>query len=911
VARRELDYDTEKDHEARLRKAFLHSADAIPDRVAAYLRGFTEPGRWRAREQLLRTFAPLVDHLAAEYVTFALRALIEDPEEDSYDPMGDFGIGGKFDYFPPAHGQGPFLRLLRTNEEEGLRLVHGLTNAATRTWQRHEQAGRNLGAARNPLPITIRLPAGPQEFWGDEAVYCWHRHTSVGPDAVISALMALEVWMEEQLELGRPGGELIGKVLAGSESVAVVAVCVGVSLAFPDSCLAAVLPLLANPRVWRMDIHRFHKDREGPPILPDPLGKYEFAYQQLRERNRCPQRRMEVRDLIHLGLFSDDPAVQAKFREAFRDFGNDLAFEYEGESDSEDAVRALREEVEGYREFLRAENYHEQQTDDGPVRVFRSPRAPSAADVERLTVAVHFNAWIQLDAWADQVQKSASSPGEADLERVVRAARSFHREGDFSEQPRRGPGMDSTRQQSIAAVAAAVACKAWPWALEYGYAEWCQRVLLAAARCPRDSNGLWDRRTVFHLDHKLAAARGLTALVAQGVDDPEVRGTILGLVLDTQMQVVRALFAGLRDVWGKDECLCHNCLSLALTFAVVSRDRVVPGHGPLLNEAGDAWLRGEWERHVAQLEAGVVPPLPKLVISDDVLFFWDLAAAALHALPLAELVQDPELRTGLIGMLDSLLAWTISRWEKKRGRASDVPIDWTNFFMGWIASLARHLTPDEIDCHILSAVRSSDSALPGVAAGLLYGCLQYLIGSLEPPTPEAERTWEQVCGLVLDAGGLARYVDGHYLPIEWGSAVTRIVFVTSGLYLYDPEWCHAPRFSRVIDRWVNVIGTNHTAYAALLTMLKNTGSRFSVGTVLGWMERTASRSKDLAALWRAHDNGQRTAEVLHSMWERSRAELRADSAAFGQFALLIDRLATHGVTLASVIQKQLEDVVEE
>ena len=55
------------------------------------------------------------------------------PEERdwTWNSLDGLGISTSLDDLPPAHVQGPFLRLLRTHEDEGLRLVHGLTNAAT------------------------------------------------------------------------------------------------------------------------------------------------------------------------------------------------------------------------------------------------------------------------------------------------------------------------------------------------------------------------------------------------------------------------------------------------------------------------------------------------------------------------------------------------------------------------------------------------------------------------------------------------------------------------------------------------------------------------------------------------------------------------------------------------------------
>jgi hypothetical protein len=77
--------------------------------------------------------------------------------------------------------------------DEGLRLIHGLTNAATAYWCGRERQERFLRYSRTPLPVVLQTLSGPKELWGNEEVFCWFRHTSVGPKAVISSLMAARV----------------------------------------------------------------------------------------------------------------------------------------------------------------------------------------------------------------------------------------------------------------------------------------------------------------------------------------------------------------------------------------------------------------------------------------------------------------------------------------------------------------------------------------------------------------------------------------------------------------------------------------------------------------------------------------------------------------------------------------------
>src|SRR4051812_17179216 len=132
-------YNLRRERVARLRKLIIHSADALPVEVTAYIsRVAGKPSAWDEKEQLLEEFRPVAQHLPAAFVDFTLGYLIEAKRiRDLYwsdsgpDRLGIRWVKG---YLPAAPVQGPFLFLLREHEREGLRLVHGLVNAATARW---------------------------------------------------------------------------------------------------------------------------------------------------------------------------------------------------------------------------------------------------------------------------------------------------------------------------------------------------------------------------------------------------------------------------------------------------------------------------------------------------------------------------------------------------------------------------------------------------------------------------------------------------------------------------------------------------------------------------------------------------------------------------------------------------------
>ena len=192
----------------RLRKIVIHSADVLPEEVSIYLKEVTQYGYWDAKQAVLAEYRPLVDYLPKAYVDFARAVLIPQPRRrhptsprrrtyEREDRLGKLGIEDYRQFYPPSHIQGPFLSLLHKHEEEGLRLIHTLVNTAVQRWRQREQNPPYDGDGRTPLPVVINLRSGSQEFWGNQQVYYWYRPNSAGPNPVVCALLALEVWMEQ------------------------------------------------------------------------------------------------------------------------------------------------------------------------------------------------------------------------------------------------------------------------------------------------------------------------------------------------------------------------------------------------------------------------------------------------------------------------------------------------------------------------------------------------------------------------------------------------------------------------------------------------------------------------------------------------------------------------------------------
>ena len=330
------------------------SADAIPDKIPGFLDDLVRVGRGDRIERWVAEHPQpsLAKYMPRAYADFALKLLLPrrrrpgpmaQSDWDEEDEIDDWRFVHNSAFLPASHLQGPFLVLLRANETEGLRVINTLVNAATEIERRRQDAS-DFSRLK---PVTVPFPDGSRTFWGDITMYSWFRPLGNGSYAVTSALMALEVWMEEQVTGERDPEELFRTVLADSESIATVAVCVSVSLAHIDRCLRAAAPFVCTAALWYWDLSRATHDSSDVGSMFAAISLRPALERANAERSRQPHRRLKLRMLMPRYLFfTDDEALRDRVVECVRGFPDDLSQLTPEERASEEAVRSYRADME-------------------------------------------------------------------------------------------------------------------------------------------------------------------------------------------------------------------------------------------------------------------------------------------------------------------------------------------------------------------------------------------------------------------------------------------------------------------------------------------------------------------------------------------------------------------------------------
>ena len=249
-----------------LLQALLAGADCLAGEIEALVRRCMEQGvtrdmahadvYYRLGDEILshEALVPLcryLPQLLAEVTRHEL-LITNDEKEDEQEPyrshdLLDLGIRSSPVRFPPNQFKGPFLGLLRSAPRIGADLVLDLTNHATQAWVRRERSSRYGSEGGKPLPQRLVLDGQVREIWGDAQVWRWFRYPSLAPNAIASALMALEHWLSDLLQGSVDAKPLFDFFLRRTNSAAVVGVLSSVAMKYPEKCAQAVLPILRCP----------------------------------------------------------------------------------------------------------------------------------------------------------------------------------------------------------------------------------------------------------------------------------------------------------------------------------------------------------------------------------------------------------------------------------------------------------------------------------------------------------------------------------------------------------------------------------------------------------------------------------------------------------------------------------------
>lgn len=904
--------------ESQLRKIVLASGDIRPEQVKAYLRDVTERGSDNAQAETFLALRPLADHLTQDYVDYALSLLLREPnlptrpssDEDSWFHRRHlwgrgllyevtWGEALTLEFRDPLATAGPFLFLLRHYEKEGLRLLNGLINGAVARWRQRQSDPAWSGHApagaepRTPLPIIIELENGPQEFWGDDSVLSWKTSDRYNRDvshAIASALLALEEWMNEQVEAECDVKQLFQKVLFDSDSIATLKVCFDVvekrveathNIIEPITrdCLQAVFPLMTCPALWWLNSHRVSR----------------FAY--------------------HYAL-SNDSAVQQEFRNAVKAFPQRLPFLFEEEQHDASLCAELREKMEECLLYASSENYRGIEQNGVPMIGWIPPkelverREPIVAPArERLQIMI-------LQMWGAKAAESGEIGPEFTPEGALAKAQELQRTRLSAQEGEAGFEL-LLRRDPITAVAAALIVNRFEWLKQTRNLQWCRNVLLKApypnsASRKLDENS-WDSLIGISMEN---AIYGLVALVKHGAGDIKVKDRLLWMALSDSQGNVETVFKSLLPLWGIDPVLCWNILDLRLAECLSYWRQ---GSNDPDKRATERLSRQKQRVREAlnRIKKSKVPTLTQIPVSDEVIFFSNMMADAIPHLPFSVFLQNPVDKERFLLFFDNLMQWTITANSitREREQRRDLPpihkpYEWNPNFFDWAVQLGSELDEQLVEQHILKPVRENWLTAPQLTADLLHGYIRMWTEGSTNLTPNSLKQWEQISSWVFD--GYKEVRSNWDVDPDAVIDTAAMLMFGSKIMAYSrvpDDWPHSSKFQTILDRWVRVIGPDTDGMHFLLVLLKGAGRCFWPTPALDWMCYCVQNCDDSQLIWWERNNcGERSSQLLMEMWHAHEQHIRSTPSAMRNFAWLTDHLVQAHISLASHLQAQIERI---
>ena len=203
------------------------------------------------------------------------------------DGIRDSRHGNIFGFGPPSAAwyYGPFFRLLNLTPLKTISFINRMLNQAafyrvtdeTQILTSDVDWGAYPGAS---LHLTDK--SGPRHYVGDSHVWSWYRGTSVGPYACMSALLALERFIDSlHKDAEIPLGTIVDLLLEDCHNLAIPGMLHGFLTRHLDEVGELLDPFLADVAVWHLEIGRVTtegaftvRDRDADSLVGQDKRRY-------------------------------------------------------------------------------------------------------------------------------------------------------------------------------------------------------------------------------------------------------------------------------------------------------------------------------------------------------------------------------------------------------------------------------------------------------------------------------------------------------------------------------------------------------------------------------------------------------------------------------------------------------------
>lgn len=826
------------------------------------------------------------------------RLLILHQDKRHLDGLQGLGIRDEPGWFPPDQFKGPFLSLLRLHPQIGLTLVLDLTNHATQAWLARKRSTRYGGEGEKPLPQKLLLGTEAREIWGDELVWRWFRYPSVAPDAVASALAALECWLCELVERGADPKPTFESCMRRTISAAVIGTLSSVAMKFPGQCAEAALPILRCPGFWLMDQHRQLQDQVEAAIVNAPDRQWRWIRRAAQEEHR----RGNLEGLaLYLMLTHAD--FRTQLLPVIRAFPDTLPYTDERQVGDREVEARLRRICEFMVLRTDVTNFVPVDLGDGLVgfepRVIPEHLAKAQQDSQEKET--QRNELLGLRLWAlhhleGRTDDARYRPSVA-LAVAQRVAAVGAAEGEE-------PALVRERQEVAPLVAAALVCCHGSDLCQPEDVCWCRQQLLQAAWQQESEPPLGGEYARYPWGVQRSAARALPQLLSWSPQDAELRLAVAMLCIHGVHEVRQFACTALKDLWMAMPAFVWRCLCLGVGVALHELGAQEGEPGVIFA----TWLAGQLAKAVSdESEADPEPLGERTPLEVD----WSRLECAVLLLPGRSAQLPAGWQEKLHHLYEDWLRFTIATHrvvedpETHRLELRNVPNTWDRLFFASLARSALALPQDEAVRSFINPMLEGWEQVPAMMETFLRSLLD-AASDTEPVSGNFVPLWKHIGYRLLSSG---ESQSSHVLHARNFEQVLALLVFADPYGTWRVErWEPLHDCVDLIEAWVKAVGHTPSCFRALLRLLSSIGFPLFTGKGVGWLSSCLEKAPSPENLLREGYNATTLAELLTKAFREQLEALLASDLNWRTFNALVDRLAGMGELGAVDLQRTIRQV---
>ena len=886
-----------KDYNEQPKFNYLNSvfwaADVIPDQVEEFLKKYAIRNHdcdIRGFEELLlkSDCVPIYRYLpetALDIYTSILCKPIEPDNSGSYYHLfHSKGITLHGSWHPPTYLKGPFTGFLRLHPQEGLELIHRIVNHATKVWILEEES--QFG--EKPIPQIIHIDGNDISINGDDSVFSWFRYLSVAPDAVISALMALEHWSIDQIKSGVDPKSILHPIINKTNSAAIVGVYVSVCFAHIEKCAELLVPIMENPAFWFMDTQRLLRDHQYPAsILTLSIFNSRSSpdMKTLIKDSELPHRKKSIRT-HHLEItlrISGDP--RTRLLESMKSFPENIPYFFENE----------KQDIIIYRDRLLTCKIWAAEADSNNYKIIEDPEkgligkqfvmpkeleAEIKKEEELDNTRIKNNNLLLLN-WSYKFLMEGRIGTGFTVETAMEYARQLVAQDNPSYIPFDVIDDIQTTADAIALFANAMVIQNWIWVENNGHIQWCIDQILIASSRPEPPTTKTSYM-IYSFGCTRSAARTFPFFILRGVSNAKIRKSIIRLASHSNDEVRQLLFSSLGELWNTDQKIIFHCIQIALDSSIIHESRI--------------------SKILADLKIRRLSPFE--YTSDKIHF--NRLQLILCCFPRADKFNEIQDLEDFFKLFNQISQFSYKNYHYYRQKKEEYNWSylWTAAYSETLANIILRYPDQDLRYKYCDQVLSQWEKTPAIMEHFLQGFL--ICGSNSVFKERFIAIWKKFAIQIINSELIRKKTKHQERALD--SILGLVIFSDPQAIITwkTKRWELLPEFFDIIKLWCDNVGQHSNCFPNLIRLLKSIGFEYMPDQGIKWIYECLQKVTDTNEFIKEGRVGQIFSELMYDSWSEQRERIISNQSNLVKFNHIVGILVKSGQPVAITLQRKIE-----